>query len=330
MENRNFTHKNNLTILHKTVSRIPILKAAFDSKQLAKVAFAHDSEKYRRKQEWRSFFAALINPTTAIKWFEVLNTPDFIFISKYRNRLYFKPFRVYMSTKWHNDKKRKVIEDTYRYILSKGALFKEVISNKEGIELARFYLNDTIEGYLKLGYDDRYRKEGELVLSFECEPLGGTIAAASFSFEEINEGQWACRIACIQGHPLNAENSSKTVQKLMFGLRPKSFLIIVLQDFARHMGFVAVYGAGDAIQVYRRKHFIHLPQIHKIKFDYDAVWMESSGHKCSDGWFELPIDPVRKNIKDLKTSKRALYTRRYLFLDALSLKIAETVKNLNL
>ena len=235
-----------------------------------------------------------------------------------------------MSTQWHNDQKRKVIEDTYRYILSKGALFEEVILNKQGIELARFDLNETIEGCLRLGYDDRYRKEGELVLSFECEPLGGIIAAASFSFEEISNEQWVCRIACIQGHQLNIENSSKTVQKLMFGLRPKSFLIIVLQEFVRHMGFVAIYGAGDAIQVYRRKHFIHLPWLHKIKFNYDEVWMESSGSKCCDGWFELPIHPVRKNIKDLKTSKRALYTRRYLFLDALSLKIAETAKNLNL
>ncbi|MCX8471550.1 MAG: DUF535 family protein [Chitinophagaceae bacterium] len=325
-------YKSNLTdteVRFNNISSASLFKLAQESKQMASIAFANDSSKYRKKQENRSFFAALFNPHIARKWFGILKSPNFEQVAKYRNRLYFKPFRVYISTKWRSARKIKVILDTYLFILSKSDFLNDLITNKNGIELTRFYLNETIEGVLVLGYNDRYRKEGEIVLTFECEQLGGTIAAAAFSFEEIKKDEWVCRIGCIQGHSIQDENFSKITQKLLYGLRPKSLLVFTLQELSRQLGFSAIYGTGDAIQTYRKKHAIHLPWVHKIQFDYDAVWEESSGRKCNDGWYELPLVPSRKVIKELKTSKRAMYTRRYIFLDSLSLKIGETVSKIN-
>ncbi len=85
----------------------------------------------------------------------------------------------------------------------------------------------------------------------------------------------------------------------------------------------------QAIQAYRRKHAIHLPRWHAIQFDYNAFWSESGGQPESDGWYELPPTPVRRNIHEIKANKRSLYLRRYRLLDNLSLKIADTVKNLS-
>jgi len=309
--------------------RIPFFSVAVDGWKLASDAFAGHPRGYLTKQQLRSCLSALINPQFATKWFEILKSPDFDTITRYRKRLYFKPFRVYMSTKWTKEQKLKVILDTYRFILSKNNLFMQAITHFDGLEIARFKLNDTLEGILKLGYEDTYRKEGELVIFFECAELGGMIASIAFSFEEIKEGQWVCRIACVQGHRKYAENSSKIAQKMMHGLRPKSFVIFAVQEFSRQFGFTAIYGAGDNIQAYRRKHLIHLPRRHAIDFDYNAIWSESGGIPVSNGWYELPLIPLHKDIREIKSHKRALYLRRYSLLDEISLKIEDTVKKLN-
>ncbi len=308
---------------------IPFLSVAANSWQLASQAFANEDKRYRKKQQWKSFFAALINPRFASKWFKMLKSPDLLLVATHRPWVYFKPFRVYMSIRWTKKQKIKVILDTYRFILSKGEAFTQVIIRSDDIEIARFKLKDTIEGILTLGYDYRYRKEGELVLSFECNQLGGRIVAAAFSFEEMEAGRWVCRIACIQGHRIDSGHFSKAAQKLMHGLRPKSLIVFVLQKFSRQLNFTAVYGAGDAIQAYRRKHAIHLPRWHAIRFDYNVFWNEVGGRLNSDGWYELPLTPVRRSIDEIKTNKRSLYRKRYCMLDDLSLKIANAVKRLS-
>jgi len=233
-----------------------------------------------------------------------------------------------MSIRWTAEQKMKVILDTYRFIMSKGEAFKEVITNPDGVEIARWPLSETIEGSLKLGYHHMHRKEGELVLFFESEQLGGTIATIAFSFEEMAPENWVCRIACIQGHTVNDSDITKQVQKLLQAIRPKSFMVFAVQELSRQLGLKAVYGVGDAIHPYRRQHTIHLHWIHAIQFDYDAFWSESGGTPCPDHWYELPLKMVQKDIQEIKTNKRSLYTRRYRLLDDLSLRIADSVKKL--
>lgn len=311
------------------IVHIPFLSVAVNGLQLASRAFAGEHKSYRSKQQWKSFFCALINPQFASKWFTIIESPDFLLLAKHRPRLYLKPFRAYLSIKWNKKRRIKVILDTYRFILGRGEGFKRVITNSNGIEVARFPLNNDFEGVLTLGYDYRFRKEGELVLFFDCNQLGGRIVAAAFSFEELKTGQWVCRVGGVQGHTPEKGNLSKKVQKLMFGLRPKSFMVFVIQKLSQELGLAAVYGAGDSIQTYRRKHLIHLPKRHAIHFDYDAIWRESGGKLAEDGWYKLPMTLKFKNIQDVQANKRALYRRRYNLLDNLSMKIADSVKRLS-
>lgn len=311
------------------IAHIPILSVAFEGWKFASYAFSDEDEKYLQKQQWKSFFIALINPSFASKWFTIIKSPDFLLLAKHRPKLYLKPFRAYISIKWNKKQRIKVILDTYRYIWGRGEGFKRVITNSNGIEVARFPLNNDFEGVLTLGYDYRFRKEGELVLFFDCNQLGGRIVAVAFSFEELKTGQWVCRVGGVQGHTPEKGNLSKKVQKLMFGLRPKSFMVFVIQKLSQELGLAAVYGAGDSIQTYRRKHLIHLPKRHAIHFDYDAIWRESGGKVAEDGWYKLPMTLKFKNIQDVQAKKRALYRRRYNLLDNLSMKIADSVKRLS-
>jgi len=304
------------------------LSEAIDSWELASQAFCNYEKKYRRKQQWRSLLAVFIHPKLASRWFEMLKSNDLSLVTAHRPRLYFKPFRVYMSIRWKAERRIKVVLDTYRFIMSKGDAFKKVITNSNGIEIARWQLNNDIECFFRLGYHDMHRKEGELVLFFECDQLGGTLATIAFSFEEMDSGNWVSRIGCIQGHKINDSDVTKQVQKLLQGLRPKSFMVFAVQEFSRQLGLTAIYGAGDVIHPYRKQHTIHLHWLHAIQFDYDAFWSECGGRLDPDGWFELPLTLMHKDIQEIKTNKRSLYNRRYRLLDDISLKIADTVKTL--
>lgn len=306
--------------------RISFFSVAIDSWMFASRAFPGHKKKYQRKQQWRSFFAVLIHPKLAYKWFGVLKSPDLTWAFAHRPQLYFKPFRVYMSIGWTAERRIKVIVDTYRFILSKGEAFKKAITSSNGIEITRWQLNDEIEGFLRLGYHDMHRKEGELVLFFESDQLGGTLATIAFSFEEMAAGNWVSRIACIQGHKIDNSDMTHRIQKLLQGLRPKSFMVFAVQELSRQLGLSAVYGVGDAIHPYRKQHTIHLHWLHAIQFDYDAFWGECDGRLNPDGWYELPLKLVQRDVQEIKTNKRALYNRRYRMLDDISLKIADAVK----
>ncbi len=310
------------------VVAIPFISVAVTGWQLASGTFAGHNKSFRRKQQWKSFLLALINPRFASQWFEILRSSDIHIVAKHRRRLYLKPFRPYMSMRWTKKQKVKVILDTYRFIMSKGEEFRRVITCSEGVEIARFNLSETTEGFLTLGYDEKFRKEGEFVLSFKCDALEGIIIAASFSFEEMESGRWASRIGCIQGYSGNAD-LSRAAQKLLCGLRPKSLLIFALQEFSRELGMTAIYGAGDKIQVYRGKHLIHLPWRHVISFDYNSIWCESGGKLHNNGWYELPLTPDRRKLTEIKANKRSLYQRRYQMLQNLTVKIADTVNTIS-
>ena len=295
---------------------------------LASVAFADRSKRYKRNQQWKILYHTLIHPQFASRWFSYLESDDFIEVVTYRPQMYIKPFRVYMSIKWTKEQKAKVIRNTYWFILNKGGIFKQVIRNKH-MKFVEFPLTGHITGLLTLGYDDMFRKEGELVISFECKELGGIIVSAAFSFEKVQAGCWICRIGCVQGNRLLSISELKETQKMLNGLRPKVLIVFAVQEFARQLGFSALYGAGDAIQAYRRKHAIHIQHFHAIAFDYDALWSEVGGKPGSEGWYKLPLTLVRKEMNEIKTHKRALYRRRYQQLDDLSLKIADFVKGIH-
>jgi uncharacterized protein VirK/YbjX len=316
--------------LKKSTDKNPYISAFTRSWKLASEAFENESENYITKQKWKSCWNVITSPVLACNWFYTLESPEFLSIYTNRRRLYLKPFRVYMSIRWNKEQKIKVILDTYKFILTKSNFLGNVLTQNEGIEIARFDLSETVEGKLMLGYDERYRKEGELVLKFESEQLGGMIAAAAFSFEEIKKDQWICRIGCIQGHVKNDdENYSKLAQKLLHGLRPKSLIVFAIQELSRQIGMSATYGVGDLVQSYRKKHAIHLPWRHAIHFDYNAIWTESGGEPTDEidmGWFKLPLTPIQKDMSEIKTHKRAYYRRRYALLDLISQKISETVK----
>lgn len=298
-----------------------------DALALTEHSFANENPKYIKKQKNKILFHTLLNISFAKKWFSLIQSEEYKWVLSHRPRIYFKPFRVYMSTKWGKKERTKALLSCYAFIKQQPFLTR-VIQEEKPIKLAEFTMKYNGEkGQIYLGYNERFRKEGELVVSLHCDSYQEAICEASFVIDKENE-EWVCRIGCVQGNKsAETENAIKELQKQMYALRPKALMIFIIQELSRQLGCSALYGVGSKIQAHNKKHFIHIEWLHKLSFSYDTLWKEADGSPDKDGWFKLPIEMQRKSMEEIKSSKRSLYRSRYEMLDKIAAEIQKTINN---
>ena len=296
-----------------------------DALKLTEQGFSNENPKYIKKQKNKILFHTLLNIPFAKKWFSLIQSEEYKWVLSHRPRIYFKPFRVYMSTKWGKKERTKALLSCYAFINQQPFLTR-VIQEEKPIKLAEFTMKYNSEkGQIYLGYNERFRKEGELVVSLHCDSYQEAICEASFVIDKENEG-WVCRIGCVQGNKsAETENAIKELQKQMYALRPKALMIFIIQELSKQLGCTALYGVGSKIQAHNKKHFIHIEWLHKLTFSYDTLWKEADGTPDKDGWFKLPIQMQRKSMEEIKSSKRSLYRSRYEMLDKIADEIQETI-----
>ena len=227
--------------------------------------------------------------------------------------------RSYLSARWGLIRRTKVMRETYSFVLWRGGAVREALLQKEGegVVLASVALGDLGPAELCMGFDNRFRKEGEFAITLRCPEQGGRISSLSFALEWQRSGL-VMYAGCVQGRPEGDDGFMKALQKAMHGLRPKALVVFAAQEVARALGAREFLGAGNSIQVHRRKHLIHLPWVHELTFDYNTFWEELGGHPALDGWFYLPRKARRRTREEIKPNKRTLYTRRYALMDDLA------------
>ncbi|MBV8328556.1 DUF535 family protein [Chryseobacterium sp.] len=291
----------------------------------AKVAFSDERDKYRYKQQYKSFFLSLLNREPSRKWFTILESERYKEIVAKRPRLFLKPFKAYLSTQYCINRRIKILCDTYDFIYDNKI---EKVIQDEDCTVCEFNLKNNLPAKLKIGYNDRYRKEGELVFSLVIDHLHGKIASVSFSFEKDEKNGWICRIGCLQGRPVvDGVYVTKEAQKLMNGIRPKAFLIEVLQEFCKVFEMKSIDAIGGKYQAQNKKHFIHIPFLHAIRFSYDGFWEEIGGKYAENDWYSLPLETSRKEMSEIKSEKRSAYRKRYELIDAVKTDLQHYFRN---
>ena len=302
-----------------------MIKISIKAWNYAKVAFSDEAYQYMRKQQYKSFALTLLNYIPSREWFKILENERYKEILLHRPRLYLKPFKTYLSTQYCITKKIKIICDTYNFIYKNNI---EKILYKESSTICDLSLKNNFPRQLTIGYDDRYRKEGELAISLKIDHLHGIIASIAFSLE-LNEGnEWMCRIGCLQGRPArDGTYVTKEAQKLMNGIRPKAFLIEILQEFCKILEIKHIHAIGGKCQAQNRKHFIHIPSLHSIHFSYDNFWKEIGGENVEKNWYSLPLETHKRDINEIKSEKRSYYKKRYELLDRVKLDLFNYLKD---
>lgn len=168
---------------------------------------------------------------------------------------------------------------------------------------------------LALGFEERFAKEGELVLSMSC----GAERLASLVFSvHRRDGLWAMHVGCLQGPAASdhARDAVRDATKDLCGLRPKHAVVQALCVLAGLHGvreIACVANAGHVYQHQRRRG-------DRVLADYDGFWHELGGVPRG-ALFLLPPLQQHKPVEEVPSRKRAQYRRRLQLEAALAQQV---------
>ncbi len=168
------------------------------------------------------------------------------------------------------------------------------------------------------------RKEG--LLSLIMYYNGRELYQIMFWLQKDKDGKDALFIGAIQG--ANTENATEIIKettKLSHRYRTKNLVLYMLRAAARAMGVQKIYAVSNA-GYYANN---HVRSDRKLKTDFGVFWQETGGKPAADErFYELPIVEPRKDMEEVPTRKRAVYRRRFAFLDEIDDIIAGNMKKI--
>ena len=130
-------------------------------------------------------------------------------------------------------------------------------------------------------------------------------------------------IGALQG-PNHDNDAIKRMTKAFFGYRPKNLIFYGIRSLARCLGISKIYGVTN--EGYYAMNHIRLDR--KLKTDFAAFWKECEGEPCEGDkrFYVMPVKEYRKDMSELKPSKRAQHRRRFEKLDAIDAAFDESCK----
>ena len=129
--------------------------------------------------------------------------------------------------------------------------------------------------------------------------------------EKTGDAIW---IGALQGSPHGSE-AIKRMTKAFFGYRTKNLIFYGIRNLARCLGISKIYGVTN--EGHCAKNHIRIDR--KLKTDFAAFWEECEGKPCEEDkrFYVMPVKESRKDMSELKPSKRAQHRRRFAKLDAI-------------
>ena len=173
----------------------------------------------------------------------------------------------------------------------------------------------TWHAYLK--FESGQRKEGLLSVMMDVD--GEHLYQIIFWIEQ-RDGQPTLVIGAMQGpNTENAQDFVREMTKRAHRFRTKNLILYITQAVARALGIKRILAVSNA--GYYANNHVRLDR--KLKTDFGAFWEEVGGWETDDPrFYELPLVYPRKTMEEVPTRKRAVYRRRFAFLDAIDEEIA--------
>ena len=175
---------------------------------------------------------------------------------------------------------------------------------------------------MSLWFHPGQRKEGclSLVLTWGEEDLYQIMFWFAPDRENRESAIW---IGALQGMP-NGGDVIKRLTKAFFGYRTKNLIFYGLRNLARCVQIRRIYAVTN--EGYYAMN--HLRTDRKLKTDFGAFWAECEGQLLAGDprFFVIPVAEYRKDMSELKPSKRAQHRRRFEKLDAIEAAFDENCK----
>lgn len=178
---------------------------------------------------------------------------------------------------------------------------------------------------LQLWFHAGQRKEGclSLILNYDGRALYQIMLW--FGPDKEDASKEAVYIGALQGVP-NGSDLIKGLTKAFFGYRTKNLVFYGLRALAKSLGMERIYAVGN--EGYYAMN--HIRRDRKLKTDFGAFWLECEGQQCADPrFYVMPVKEYRKDMSELKPSKRAQHRRRFEKLDEIDAAVSSSLETLN-
>lgn len=172
-----------------------------------------------------------------------------------------------------------------------------------------------------------FLREGELTLNLFMHDE----RVYSLAFTLANRmGERVAYVGGIQGRSLEGiQGVYKDITKALDGMRPRDFLVAVLQFVCEAAGVSKLLGVSDGNRHQRHRYFRNGHYLSNSA-NYDEIWLDRGGKPVDGGFYEIPISPIRRAETEIPANKRAMYRRRYALLDRVREGISQGSRSLTL
>jgi uncharacterized protein VirK/YbjX len=100
-------------------------------------------------------------------------------------------------------------------------------------------------------------------------------------------------------------------------------MIEVFQIFCRLLGCERIYAVSESHRQHNHPFYQLGNKQIKPSINYNEVWSDRSGVRFNDAFFELPLIPVKKPLKNIIAKKRSMYRNRYSLLQRLATEMEQ-------
>jgi uncharacterized protein VirK/YbjX len=262
----------------------------------------------------RYLFLSLLYRREVERMFLLFKMPQFKLLPAHHPELLDKPITPYLFSASSARERALMVEEHYHLM---SALFPNLIQPiyiDDGIALG---LYPSSSYRIRLGYHNTFRREGELDISI-IDQNGKRLYSCAFSLSGTIH-QPKILIGSVQGPDpsiANPQQIIKAMTKEAFGLRPKHLVVHTALIFAQLIGAHHVLAVKKDAHVFQARRF---SKHHKAKLhaDYDQLWSEFGAKEHDYNFVRLSL-PGRKPLGEIDSNKRAMYRRRYQWLDTLA------------
>lgn len=155
-------------------------------------------------------------------------------------------------------------------------------------------------------------REGQLALSLFCGP--GRLYSVAFLLHR-GASTLTAYVGAIQGVKQDPSNNLyRDLTKRAFGLRPRDLILVLFLVFCAEIGVTGVHGVQEQFRQHRH-HYHGRTGCAKVYSDFDAIWVEHGGVLSDAGYYVLEPGLRTKALESVPTRKRAMYRKRYEFLE---------------
>ncbi len=148
------------------------------------------------------------------------------------------------------------------------------------------------------------------------------IFTLAFSLYKNVSDKICALVGAIQGRRMqDVEALYRDMTRKTYGIRPRDLMVEVFQIFCHRVGIDRIYAIADSHRQHKHYFYCLKKKDCHLYLNYDEVWSDRGGIRHSEAFYELPAQPITRDLNEVVSKRRSMYRNRYVLLNRLSEQI---------